>query len=477
MNTIQIIGLGAGGEEDLTIRAHKALLEKIPTFVRTDRHPLVKELRKSINIVSFDDYFEKYETFDQVYENILHTLLEEARQHGKINYCTAGSPYFGDVVTKKLVNEYKGQINTIIIDGMSFLDKCIKLSGYADYKNIKILDCLEADEFSFDLNSLNIITQVYDRDLASNLKLSLMETYPEDTYALIIDVLEKNVKKIPVFLLDQEKNYGFSTYFCILPIEISNNRVYNVSNLLRLTKKLRGPDGCPWDKKQTHDSIRQHLIEEAYEVVDAIDNNDVDNLLEELGDLLFQVVFHAQLAAEEGYFNFTDVVTKVCNKMYFRHPHVFGDVKADNIEEALISWENSKLKEKKLTTYTDNLKNVPKALSPLSRSYKVQKRAAEVGFDWSDAQGALLKVKEELLEFIEAYEDHNIDNMEEEFGDLLFALVNFARFEKINPDIALNRTINKFIDRFEYIEKNSGKDLKEMTLKEMDELWEKSKFQ
>lgn len=477
MNTIQIIGLGAGGEEDLTIRAHKALLEKIPTFVRTDRHPLVKELRKSINIVSFDDYFEKYETFDQVYENILHTLLEEARQHGKINYCTAGSPYFGDVVTKKLVNEYKGQINTIIIDGMSFLDKCIKLSGYADYKNIKILDCLEADEFSFDLNSLNIITQVYDRDLASNLKLSLMETYPEDTYALIIDVLENNVKKIPVFLLDQEKNYGFSTYFCILPIEISNNRVYNVSNLLRLTKKLRGPDGCPWDKKQTHDSIRQHLIEEAYEVVDAIDYNDVDNLLEELGDLLFQVVFHAQLAAEEGYFNFTDVVTKVCNKMYFRHPHVFGDVKADNIEEALISWENSKLKEKKLTTYTDNLKNVPKALSPLSRSYKVQKRAAEVGFDWSDAQGALLKVKEELLEFIEAYEDHNIDNMEEEFGDLLFALVNFARFEKINPDIALNRTINKFIDRFEYIEKNSGKDLKEMTLKEMDELWEKSKFQ
>lgn len=477
MNTIQIIGLGAGGEEDLTIRAHKALLEKIPTFVRTDRHPLVKELRKSINIVSFDDYFEKYETFDQVYENILHTLLEEARQHGKINYCTAGSPYFGDVVTKKLVNEYKGQINTIIIDGMSFLDKCIKLSGYADYKNIKILDCLEADEFSFDLNSLNIITQVYDRDLASNLKLSLMETYTEDTYALIIDVLENNVKKIPVFLLDQEKNYGFSTYFCILPIEISNNRVYNVSNLLRLTKKLRGPDGCPWDKKQTHDSIRQHLIEEAYEVVDAIDNNDVDNLLEELGDLLFQVVFHAQLAAEEGYFNFTDVVTKVCNKMYFRHPHVFGDVKADNIEEALISWENSKLKEKKLTTYTDNLKNVPKALSPLSRSYKVQKRAAEVGFDWSDAQGALLKVKEELLEFIEAYEDHNIDNMEEEFGDLLFALVNFARFEKINPDIALNRTINKFIDRFEYIEKNSGKDLKEMTLKEMDELWEKSKFQ
>ena len=476
MSTIQIIGLGAGGEDDLTVRAQKALLKRIPTFARTDRHPIVNELRKNIDIISFDDYFLKYETFDEVYENIVNTLIEKSKQYGKINYCTAGSPYYGDIVTKKLINEYKNQINTIIIDGMSFLDKCLKLSGYADYNNIKILDCLEADEFSFDLNSFNIITQVYDRDLASRLKIKLMETYPEGVNSLIIDVLGENVKEVPLFLLDQEKNYGFSTYFCILPIEISNNRVYNVDNLLRIVKLLRGPDGCPWDKKQTHHSIRQNVIEEAYEVVDAIDNDDVDNLVEELGDLLFQVVFHAELGSEQGYFNFSDVITNLCKKMYFRHPHVFGDVKACNAEEALTSWENSKLKEKNLTTYTDNLKNVPKALSTLSRSYKIQKRAAEVGFDWSDAQGAVLKIKEELLEFIDEYNNHNIENMEEEFGDLLFALVNFARFEKINPDIALNKTINKFISRFEYIEKNSTKDLKQMTLKEMDKLWEESKF-
>jgi tetrapyrrole methylase family protein/MazG family protein len=199
--------------------------------------------------------------------------------------------------------------------------------------------------------------------------------------------------------------------------------------------------------------------------------------VEELGDLLFQVIFHSELGSEEGYFNFNDVVNNVCKKMYSRHPHVFGDVKADNAEEALKSWESSKHKEKNLSTYTDNLKNVPKALSPLSRSYKIQKRAAEVGFDWPEAEGAVLKIKEELLEFIEEYNNNNIENMEEEFGDLLFALVNFARFQKINPDIALNKTINKFIDRFEYIEKNSTKDLKQMTLKEMDELWEESKFQ
>ena len=477
MSTIQIIGLGAGGEDDLTVRAQKALLKRIPTFARTDRHPIVNELRKNIDIISFDDYFLKYETFDEVYENIVNTLIEKSKQYGKINYCTAGSPYYGDIVTKKLINEYKNQINTIIIDGMSFLDKCLKLSGFADYNNIKILDCLEADEFSFDVNSFNVITQVYDLEIASLLKIKLMEIYPEDVNTLIIDVLEENVKKIPLFMLDQEKNYGFSTYFCILPIEISKNRVYNVNNLLRIVKILRGPDGCPWDKKQTHHSIRQNVIEEAYEVVDAIDNDDVDNLVEELGDLLFQVIFHSELGSEEGYFNFNDVINKLCTKMYFRHPHVFGDVKADNAEEALASWENSKQKEKNLATYTDNLKNVPKALSTLSRSYKIQKRAAEVGFDWPDSEGAIEKIKEELQEFIEEYKNSNIENMEEEFGDLLFALVNFARFEKINPDIALNKTINKFIDRFEYIEKNSTKDLKQMTLKEMDELWEESKFQ
>lgn len=477
MSTIQIIGLGAGNTDDLTVRAYKALSEKIPTFARTDRHPIVDELRKNMDIESFDDYFEKYDTFDEIYEKMTLKLIELSKQYGKITYCTAGSPYYGDIVTKKLINEYKSEINTIIIDGMSFLDKCLKLSGYADYNNITVLDCLEADEFSFDVNSFNIITQVYDLEIASQLKIKLMEIYPEGVNTLIVNVLEENVKDVPLFMIDQEKNYGFSTYFCILPIEISKNRVYNINNLLRIVKVLRGPDGCPWDKKQTHHSIRQHVIEEAYEVVDAIDNYDIDNLVEELGDLLFQVVFHAELGSEEGYFNFSDVVTNLCKKMYFRHPHVFGDVKADNAEDALISWENSKLKEKNLTTYTDNLKNVPKALSTLSRSYKIQKRAAEVGFDWPDAEGAVLKIKEELLEFIEEYNNDNIENMEEEFGDLLFALVNFARFKRINPDIALNKTINKFIDRFEYIEKNSTKDLKQMTLKEMDELWEESKFQ
>lgn len=477
MNTIQIIGMGAGKIEDLTIKAYSALSENIPTYVRTERHPIIKDLKeKKIKIQTFDEFFEKYDSFEEVYDKIILKIVELTETHGKINYCTAGSPYYGDAVTKKLTSEYKDKFNIIIIDGMSFLDKCIKLSGYSDYKSINILDCLEADEFSFDINSLNIITQVYDNEIASQLKIMLMEIYPDETLIQKIDVLEEKVKKVPLFLLDQEKNYGFSTYFCINPIEISKNTVYNVNNLCRTVKLLRGPDGCPWDRKQTHESVRQCVIEEAYEVVDAIDNQDIDNLVEELGDLLFQVVFHAEIGSEDGYFNFKDIVTNVCNKMYSRHPHVFGQIKANNVDEALNSWELAKQKEKKLNTYTENLRNVPKSLSPLSRSYKIQKRAADVGFDWPDERGAITKIKEELFEFIEEYNNLDFDKMEGEFGDLLFAMVNFARFMKINPDVALNRTINKFINRFEFIETNAPKDLKEMTLEEMDELWEKSKI-
>lgn len=488
MNTIQIIGLGTKGLNDLTVKAYNALTENVPTFIRTKNHPIINELEMLKNSIQeksneeifevqyFDDYFEKYESFEDVYDNIIKKIVELSQKYAKINYCTAGSPFHGDIVAKKLIEEYGSQINIITVDGISFLDRCIKLSNAMEYKSVLILDSLEIDEFSFDVNSLNIITQVDNKDIASLLKLKLMEIYPDDIEVIKVNVLEENSKKIPLYLLDQEKKYGFSTYFCILPIDKMKKAVYNIDNLSRTMKILRSPDGCPWDRGQDHVSIRQNLIEEAYEVVDAIDNDDVDNLVEELGDVLLQVVFHSEIASEDGYFNLNDVVSNVCKKLYFRHPHVFSENKAKDSEDALRHWEESKQKEKNIKSYTENLKNVPKALSPLSRSYKIQKRASDVGFDWDDINGAIEKVKEELFEFLDEIKSDNFNRAEEEFGDLLFAMVNIARFMKINPDIALNRTINKFINRFEFIEKNAEKDLKEMTLQQMDELWEKSKI-
>lgn len=347
MNTIQIIGLGAGGIDDLTLKAYKALMEKIPTFLRTDRHPIVKEMEKNgINFTTFDNIFNEIVEFDEIYNKIVEKIVAEVKKYGKINYCIPGSPYLGDIVTKKLLSEYKDTIKIDIIDGESFLSKCIKLSGYSDYKNIKIIDPMEMDEFSLDVNAVNFITQIDSKSIASEVKIKLMESYSDDCEVLKIDVLNDLVVKIPLFLLDQEINYGFSTYFCILPIEKYKLTLYNIDNLYRIVRYLRGPEGCPWDRKQTHESCKDNILEEANEVIQAIDNEDVDNLCEELGDLLLQVVFHSEMASEEGYFNINDVITMVCDKLIRRHPHVFGKDVAVTPEQAIEAWQREKQKEK-----------------------------------------------------------------------------------------------------------------------------------
>lgn len=476
MSKIRIIGLGTGKIDDLTVKAYNTLFDGSPVFLRTERHPIIEDLKNNgINFISFDNLYDEFENFNEIYTRIIDEILEKSQKYGTINYCTAGSPYFGDVVTEKLLDINNDNIQIDIIDGISFLDKCIKITGFGNNESIKVLDCISIDEFSFDTNSVNIIKHVYNEKLASELKLSLSEVYSDNSWVILVNVLSGDLRKIPLYELDRQKKYDFSTFFCISTIDNTEKTVYNINDLCRILKNLRNPDGCPWDRKQTHKSLRQCVIEEAYEVVDAIDNDNVDELQEELGDLLLQVIFHSQIGSEEGYFNIHDVISGICKKLYFRHPHVFSNKKAENTEEALLRWEESKAKEKSIDTYTEMLEKVPKSFSPLLRSFKIQKKAASVGFDWPDIDGAIIKVKEEILELMTEYKNMDINKIEDEFGDLLFALVNFARFLKISPDVALNRTIDKFLTRFKYIEDNADRDLKEMTLEEMDALWEQSK--
>lgn len=236
---------------------------------------------------------------------------------------------------------------------------------------------------------------------------------------------------------------------------------------------------CPWDREQTHDTLRTCMLEEAYEVIDAIENRDMENLREELGDVMLQVVFHANLAEENGVFNLSNVINDECEKMIRRHPHVFlqeiDNNSTKSLDKALEKWEDVKAREKKSTTQTEVLEGVPKALPALTRASKVQKKAAEVGFDWDDSQGAFDKIKEETTELMAATERTDI---EEELGDLLFSVVNAARFLKVDPENALNAATKKFTRRFAYVEKESlacGKQLKDMSLYEMDQLWNLAK--
>lgn len=251
-----------------------------------------------------------------------------------------------------------------------------------------------------------------------------------------------------------------------------------IRRLMDIISLLRSEEGCPWDHAQTHQSIRGCLIEEAYEAADAIDKQDDDNLEEELGDVLLQVVFHANLGEETGKFDLTSITNRECEKMLRRHPHVFLNKNSESIDKALEKWENVKRNEKGTATHTDSMLNVPNALPALIRSYKIQKKAADVGFDWEDVSDAFSKVKEETCELLEIYRGNDETSIMEEVGDLLFAVVNVARFLGVNPEDALNFTSSKFINRFGFIERSAaiqGRQMQDMSLEEMDKLWEQAK--
>lgn len=247
---------------------------------------------------------------------------------------------------------------------------------------------------------------------------------------------------------------------------------YKFEDLLKIMEILRSENGCMWDRAQDHHSIRRNFIEETYEVCEAIDNEDVDLLREELGDVLLQVVFHTRIEEEKGTFNIDDVADGICKKLIYRHPHIFGSVDVASTEEILNNWDELKKAEKGQESTTDTLNSVARSLPALIRAEKVQHKAAKVGFDWDDISGALEKVQEELDEVKRAANGDG--DLPEEIGDLLFAAVNVARFADTDPEGALNATTEKFIRRFSYVERAAaaqGKSMEDMTLREMDDLW------
>lgn len=254
---------------------------------------------------------------------------------------------------------------------------------------------------------------------------------------------------------------------------------YDCSDLLKIVAVLRAPGGCPWDAQQTHESIRKDFIEETYEVIEAINKKSPEMLREELGDVLLQVVFHTLIETEKGVFTFDDVTDEVCKKLIIRHPHVFGDVNVSSTEEVLRNWDAIKMDTKKQKTVTDTLNSVPKEFPALMRAAKVQKKAAKAGFDWKDISGPVGKVKEEIAEVEEVLTGEDRARLQEEIGDLLFAVVNVSRFAGIDPEEALTNSTDKFIKRFSYVEEEAEKQGIEMLSAEeekIDGLWEDAKL-
>lgn len=253
---------------------------------------------------------------------------------------------------------------------------------------------------------------------------------------------------------------------------------YGIDDLLKIMEILRAPGGCPWDAEQTHESIKKSLIEETYEVIEAINKNDKDLLKEELGDVLLQVTFHSQMEKEIGCFDFGDVADGVCKKLIERHPHVFGEVKVESTDEVLSNWDDIKRKSKGQKTQGSSMMKVPRELPALMRAQKIQSKAKKAGFDWDDMSGALDALESEIRELKAAINQSNADSIEDEFGDVLFSCVNIARFIDVDSEEALTRANDKFMSRFLVVEKLASErniDMKNTPIEELDKLWDEAK--
>jgi len=263
-------------------------------------------------------------------------------------------------------------------------------------------------------------------------------------------------------------------------IDFQFKNCYDVNDLIEIMRVLRAPGGCPWDAEQDHLSIKKNLIEETYEVIEAINKDDKSLMCEELGDLLMQIVFHALMEEEKGVFDFNSVSDGVCKKLIERHPHVFGEVSVSGVDDVLNNWDAIKRKTKGQKTTTDSMLSVPRELPALMRAAKLQKKAADVGFDWDDVSGALDKLEEEIAELRAAISNKDKENMNEELGDILFSAVNVSRFIKSDAEEALTAASDKFLGRFIEVEKYAaerGIDMKTASLEELDALWDEAKKQ
>ena len=475
MKKITVVGLGPGNPDFLTVKAIEKLKTAQTLYIRTEKHPTNHYLKSlGIEYETFDSLYESEETFDDVYQKIVDELIAQAADK-PITYAIPGNPFVAERTVELLQEQYE---DLEFIYGVSFIDAVLTVLKIDPVNGLAVGDALSLKELSN--QNYNMIIKVYNKMVVANLKIELSRYYEDDQEVVIVKSAgiesqeEMFVRKL--WEIDHYDDYDHLTTFVIYPVEESMRRK-KFDDLVQIMRTLRGDEGCPWDRKQTHQSLRKYLLEEAYEVLEAIDLEDSVLLEEELGDVLLQIVFHGLIEEEMGYFNLDDVTNTLSQKLIRRHPHIFGNETADSPEEVEKIWAGVKQEEKPME-YSERMNSITKSSPGLFRAAKVQKIAREVGFDWDDVYPALDKVLEELDELKVEIQEENREKIEEELGDLIFAVVNVARLLKLDSELALNLTIKKFINRFAFIEhsesaKNKG--IENLTLAEMDNIWEESK--
>ncbi|MED3648585.1 nucleoside triphosphate pyrophosphohydrolase [Halalkalibacterium halodurans] len=482
-HTITVIGLGAGDLEQLPLGVYRLILNQDHLYVRTKDHPVIEELiGDGHSFTFFDSIYEQHETFEAVYDAIVAELLEAAKSK-EILYAVPGHPLVAErTVQLLLAAEREGRVTVKILGGQSFLDPMFSALRIDPVEGCQVLDGTMLSRDEVHVTQHIVICQVYDQMIASHVKLTLMELLPDDyevTVATAVGTKNEKLETVPLYELDRVTTISNLTAVYVPPVEDEVILYQDFRTLRQIIATLRGPDGCPWDKKQTHQSLKKYLLEEAYEVLEAIDEENEDHLVEELGDLLLQVLLHAQIGEDDGWFQIEDVIRSISEKMIRRHPHVFGERQVEDAEDVVETWDEIKKAEKgEDQASTSILGKIPKGLPSLMLAFELQKKAAKVGFDWAEVEPMWAKLDEELHEFKEEIQAGHSQEMAKEFGDVLFVLVNIGRFYNIYAEEALHRTNEKFKRRFQSIEQAitaRGGTLEESSLEEMDVLWNQAK--
>lgn len=495
---ITILGLGPGSWDDVTIQARavlaRAAREKTPVYFRTLVHPTVEPLKADLpdlRIESFDDLYDESDNWERLYQSITDTVCEVAARQPMI-YAVPGHPLIGELTVQLLLQQARQRgLSTRIVSGLSFLEPvCAALELDPFNLGAQILDAtvlagLSHEEVPGKLIPTTplLVVQVYNRRVASAVKIALGECYPDDWPVKLVRAAgvdsDQAVIEMPLYELDRN---NLANHLCTLYVpprgELDALRV--AETLRYITMRLRHePDGCPWDRQQTHQSLTRYVIEETYEVVEALEENDMEALAEELGDLLLQVYLHAEIARQEGHFAIGDVFEHVNAKLIRRHPHVFGAVEVENAGQVVQNWEAIKKQEKiaagKDVESASVLDGVPPALPALMLAQEYQKRAARTGFEFTSLQEVLDKLDEELRELREA---STPADQREEMGDVLFIVAKVAHMLHIDAEEALREANRKFKRRFQQMEAIARAEQREFasyTIEEWLQLWEQAK--
>lgn len=472
---ITVIGLGVE-KGDLSRRGEEIISSAAQSgrkiFVRTAHTASYETVRASgVAHTCLDYVYESSRNFETLSKN----LAKAVTDGGADSVYLVDGAATEDNSVKALIKRTRGKIE--IIDGVS---KITALVRAAEFKGCSYT-ALSAYELAekIRLGAVSLPLVVYDLDdaaLASDVKLMLGDLFGEETTVKFIRC--GKAKKIPLYELDRQKTYDYTSAVAIEEIRLLDKKRFTLDDLKQIVTRLRAPNGCPWDKAQTCDSIKMSAVEEAYELVDAIDQDDDEKILEETGDLLLQVAFHAVMKEETGAFNLTDVTTGICQKLIFRHSHVFGEDKAKNEGDALSVWEKNKMTEKHQTTFADSVNDVPKCFPAAMRAQKIGKRAAKGGMDFADVEAAAVRLNQEIEEFFKAYRNGNSVEAEKELGDVLFAAVNVGRKAGCDCEKALKESAERFAARFTLAERLAladGKTVTELSEAEWDEYYRSAK--